>query len=134
MIDLTPEKTCLKKGVKPKWLAMLNDPATKKAKRTLRTYDGSMCCLGVLAECQGDLIVRGRDGEDGLFSIAFKTEAGCLVSEGYGVTTATLTDEHLTRYGLSGEDHNTLYTLNDETETFREVIAMIEALPSEDDL
>ena len=95
------------------WIAALEDPETKKGKGALKTRDGKMCCLGVLADING--VTQKTDSEDQII-FDFGEEVP-LFRDGKTYSRLTIPEGWM---GVS--DPGKLAEINDNSETFVPVI------------
>lgn len=93
---------------KARWIAALESGKYKKGKSCLRSHNNRYCCLGVA----GDLLRPGKWVRSHVYSL--EDETVCLPSE--------LSAE----IGLSSDAEIHLMNLNDDSDTFKPVVAWIE--------
>tara|TARA_A100001391_G_scaffold112237_3_gene75430 strand:- start:231 stop:578 length:348 start_codon:yes stop_codon:yes gene_type:complete len=98
------------------WIAALEDPETKKGSGALKTRDGKMCCLGVLAQLNG---VTQKTGSENQVIFDFGEEAPRLRD---GRTFSRLT---IPEGWMGVPDPGKLAAINDNSDTFVPVVEWI---------
>ena len=100
--------------LKERWLVALKSGEYKKGKHLLN-HDSELCCLGVLCEIL-ELPKRLISNRDNQFEYIYEEE-GMFV---------TLSSSLLQKLNMSSTIESRLSATNDQTETFKEVIKLIE--------
>jgi hypothetical protein len=112
-------KRLLEPGKNPEdaqaWIDALEGPyADRKGKNYLRWDDGTMCCLGVLAELRGELGIEGGCDPNNDYPDEGPDYAASGIPNSYA--------------GMSADHQGDLADLNDKSDSFTPVIARIREL------
>lgn len=116
--ELFDNRKLLDKETKEKWLTALRSGEFKKGRIYLRDKEDNYCCLGVLCELNDrpkQLHGDGGYSYDGILCNLTKTNPLYDILGDYG-----------TFNGFNIDKHNSLAGINDNTDTFENVIEVIE--------
>ena len=92
------------------WIDALESGEYVQGKKRLQNKDGSMCCLGVLADIRGELNVRGR------WEWGFDESGIGIPSFAHQIV------------GVNAEAESVLVRINDNSDSYAPVIAKIKEL------
>lgn len=105
---------------KAKWCTALRSGEYKQGKGFLKTLDGEYCCLGVLAELDGQLEAPDYDTANpafGHFATKYHLKGRINITVYHGLQNSELSEKETT----------TLVDMNDDDASFPEIADWIEA-------
>ena len=102
----------MKQELKDRWIAALESGEYKKGRKVLCNSRGQMCCLGVLADIEGKLTKKPKNGMPRHYHRKPNFYA-ILPADSFGLSTGT---------------QQVLASVNDRSETFAPVIKYIEQM------
>jgi hypothetical protein len=119
----------MKKTAKRKWTKALRGGAIKQADGALKTPEGAMCCLGVLAHVCGGVTrwTRPRYERSGEWLLPVRDGVQLYRRDNRGDAEAYLSDAFCEEVGLTALQMKQLASMNDAGRSFSEIADFIDA-------